>query len=90
VRAIIDVLHGATRGEPSFRPELPASDMLIWELDGGHRICVRPSGTEPKLKLYLDVREPVRGEELVAAAAARATATLDALASALHAYTAGA
>jgi phosphomannomutase len=90
VRAIIDVLHGTTRGEPSFRPELPPSDMLIWELDGGHRICIRPSGTEPKLKLYLDVREPVHGEEPVAAAAARAAATLDVLASALHAYTAGA
>jgi phosphomannomutase len=90
VRAIIDVLHGTTRGEPSFRPELPPSDMLIWELDGGHRICVRPSGTEPKLKLYLDVREPVRGQEPVAAAAERAAAMLDALASALHAFTAGA
>jgi phosphomannomutase len=32
----------------------PASDILrIW-LDGGSRIIVRPSGTEPKLKVYID------------------------------------
>jgi phosphomannomutase len=32
----------------------PASDILrIW-LDGGSRIIVRPSGTEPKLKIYID------------------------------------
>jgi len=88
LRATIDALHGTVSGEPSFRPELPPSDMLIWELDGGHRICVRPSGTEPKLKLYLDVREPVRGEEPVAVAAERAAATLEALAGALSAYAA--
>jgi phosphomannomutase len=32
----------------------PASDILrIW-LEGGSRIIVRPSGTEPKLKVYID------------------------------------
>ncbi|MDT0115796.1 phospho-sugar mutase [Microbacterium sp. PRF11] len=34
----------------------PPGDVLrIW-LDDGSRLIVRPSGTEPKLKLYLDVR----------------------------------
>jgi phosphomannomutase len=35
--------------------ELPASDVIALELEGGHRLTVRPSGTEPKLKLYIDV-----------------------------------
>ncbi len=32
---------------------LARSEVLIFELDGGHRVMVRPSGTEPKLKWYL-------------------------------------
>ncbi|HET6335494.1 MAG TPA: phospho-sugar mutase [Polyangiales bacterium] len=35
--------------------ELPPSDVVAFQLEGEHRITVRPSGTEPKLKLYLDV-----------------------------------
>jgi len=30
--------------------ELPASSVVIFELEGGHRAMLRPSGTEPKLK----------------------------------------
>src|SRR5690606_1452874 len=32
----------------------PASDILRLWLDGGSRVIVRPSGTEPKLKVYID------------------------------------
>ena len=32
---------------------LPASDVLSFQLASGHKIIVRPSGTEPKLKAYL-------------------------------------
>jgi len=34
----------------------PLGDILRLWLEGDARILVRPSGTEPKLKLYLDVR----------------------------------
>ncbi|MDQ1513110.1 MAG: phosphomannomutase, partial [Microbacteriaceae bacterium] len=34
---------------------LPPSDALRFTLAGGRRLVVRPSGTEPKLKAYLDV-----------------------------------
>jgi len=35
---------------------LPPGDVLRLWLEDGSRLIVRPSGTEPKLKLYLDVR----------------------------------
>ncbi len=31
---------------------LPKSDVLIYRLDGGDKVIVRPSGTEPKIKIY--------------------------------------
>ena len=34
---------------------LPPSDVLKWILPDNSTIVVRPSGTEPKLKLYLSV-----------------------------------
>ncbi|MDI3257695.1 MAG: phospho-sugar mutase [Kyrpidia sp.] len=36
--------------------DLPRSDVLKFVLDGGHWFCLRPSGTEPKLKIYFGVR----------------------------------
>ncbi|MBZ4487063.1 phospho-sugar mutase [Microbacterium sp. cx-55] len=36
--------------------DLPPGDVLRYAVKGGGRLIVRPSGTEPKLKLYLDVR----------------------------------
>lgn len=32
----------------------PSSNVLTWWLDDGSRIIARPSGTEPKLKIYLE------------------------------------
>ena len=32
--------------------DLPKTNMIILELDGGASVIVRPSGTEPKIKVY--------------------------------------
>ena len=50
VTASRDFKPGGTMG-------LPKSDVLLYELEGGAWVCVRPSGTEPKLKIYAGVRE---------------------------------
>jgi phosphomannomutase len=43
----------------------PPSNVLVFDLEGGDRIIARPSGTEPKIKYYFDVRAlPSSGEKL--------------------------
>jgi phosphoglucomutase len=37
---------------------LPHSDVLRYSLKGGAWMCIRPSGTEPKLKIYIGVNAP--------------------------------
>lgn len=39
--------------------KLPKSDVLIYYLADGTKICARPSGTEPKIKFYFSVNEPL-------------------------------
>ncbi|ENM5786303.1 phospho-sugar mutase [Vibrio metoecus] len=51
---------------------LPTSDVLIYHLDGGARVIVRPSGTEPKLKCYYEVVTPFTADEDFASAQERA------------------
>jgi phosphoglucomutase len=40
--------------------ELPAADAVKLILEGSSWICIRPSGTEPKIKIYYAVREATR------------------------------
>lgn len=40
---------------------LPRSNVLEWRLEGGSSVIVRPSGTEPKLKVYVFARGDKRG-----------------------------
>ena len=35
--------------------QIPKSDVLIYYLEDGSKICARPSGTEPKIKFYFSV-----------------------------------
>ncbi len=52
-------------------PGLPKSNVLAYLLEGGSRVTLRPSGTEPKIKYYFELREAPRGGEALAAAKAR-------------------
>jgi phosphomannomutase len=69
-----------TRAEDLTRgtDRLPPTDGLRYTLDGA-RVIVRPSGTEPKLKCYLEVVVPVAGHSALPAARARATELLAAI-----------
>ncbi|WP_031164006.1 phospho-sugar mutase [Streptomyces durhamensis] len=63
-----------TRGTES----LPPTDGLRYTLEGA-RVIVRPSGTEPKLKCYLEVVVPVPDHAALPTAHARATDLLTAI-----------
>ena len=49
------VFKNLLTGEESGSP-LPVSDVLHYTLEDGTWVCVRPSGTEPKLKFYIGVK----------------------------------
>ena len=53
---------------------LPPTDGLRFLLDAGARVIVRPSGTEPKIKCYLEVIVPVDDGDVAAARASAADA----------------
>jgi phosphomannomutase len=56
----------------------PAGDILRYWLDDGSRVIVRPSGTEPKLKVYIDSSSAEGDAEARRAAAEASVADLDA------------
>lgn len=41
--------------------DLPPTDAIVWRTQADDRVVIRPSGTEPKVKCYLEVCEPVEG-----------------------------
>ncbi|MFM2416445.1 MAG: hypothetical protein RL385_1168 [Pseudomonadota bacterium] len=78
-RAAVDQVLGQTGTCIDHRLSAAPATLLELRSDAGRRVCVRPSGTEPKLKLYLHVRENVGPDETVEAAEARSQVALDAL-----------
>ena len=82
---VVDLAGG--RAERCPGQPIPPANVLIWRVGDDARLMIRPSGTEPELKLYAEVVQPVgsRGELAAAreAAAARVRQLLTAAAAAL-------
>ena len=51
----LDIAKNMITGETS-KTGLPTSNVLYYELENDAWCCVRPSGTEPKIKLYMGVK----------------------------------
>ena len=39
--------------------DIPKSNVLIYYTEDGTKVALRPSGTEPKIKFYISVNEPL-------------------------------
>jgi phosphomannomutase len=70
VASMVD-LAGSRGGPGAGDLPLPTADVLIFGLPGA-RVVLRPSGTEPKIKCYLEITEPLTGRSLAAARRAAA------------------
>lgn len=66
---------------------LPPTEGLRYYLADASRVIVRPSGTEPKLKIYLEAIEPVAGPDDLPAARERAGTRLGAIRASMVAAT---
>jgi phosphomannomutase len=75
VMAVSDYARGQRSSREGDSPlRLPRSNLLAFELQGGARALLRPSGTEPKLKVYVEVPEPASPGEALERVEARAGA----------------
>ncbi len=50
-------------GEKSVMDDIPKSNVLIFYTEDGTKVCVRPSGTEPKIKFYVSVKDSIATEQ---------------------------
>jgi phosphomannomutase len=66
----VDLAGGRAERSPG-RP-VPPADVLIWHAGDSARVMIRPSGTEPVLKLYAEAVWPVRSRDALAAGRASA------------------
>ena len=77
IEIVKDYLSGtARRGEAIEKLTLPSSNVIAYELAGGSRVTLRPSGTEPKIKYYFELKENLLDNESIDVACARADARL--------------
>ena len=51
-----------SKNETKVMNDIPKSNVLIYYTQDGTKVCVRPSGTEPKIKFYISVKDTVTSE----------------------------
>src|SRR5690606_12600449 len=49
-------------GSTKVMDDIPKSNVLIYYTQEGTKVCVRPSGTEPKIKFYVSVKDTFSSE----------------------------
>lgn len=49
-------------GKKTVMDDIPKSNVLIYYTEDGTKVCVRPSGTEPKIKFYVSVKDTIASE----------------------------
>jgi phosphomannomutase len=69
---VVDLAGGTAERAPG--QPIPPADVLIWLVGADGRVMIRPSGTEPELKIYAEVVWPARSRAELAAARAAAAA----------------
>ncbi|WHF52102.1 phospho-sugar mutase [Chryseobacterium gotjawalense] len=47
----------------SVMDDIPKSNVLIYYTEDGTKVCVRPSGTEPKIKFYVSVKDAINSAQ---------------------------
>ena len=52
-----------TDSKKSVMDGIPKSNVLIYYTEDGTKVCVRPSGTEPKIKFYVSVKDSIASEQ---------------------------
>ncbi len=58
------ILKKTGAGSEEAIDNLPASNVLQYDLEGGARITMRPSGTEPKIKFYFSLNKDNPGNDI--------------------------
>jgi len=52
-----------SKNEKKVMDDIPKSNVLIYYTQDGTKVCVRPSGTEPKIKFYVSVKDSISSQQ---------------------------
>ena len=67
----LDQTQQRTEGGRSSPLSLPSSNVIAYELEGGHRVTLRPSGTEPLVRVMVEAADEDTAQRLAGGIADR-------------------